>query len=120
MNYIDKLLQGKEVEWKTLEDFAEIKTGQSVSKQIISDNPGSYPVINSGREPLGFIDKWNTDNDPIGITSRGAGVGSITWKDGKYFRGNLNYSVTINDKSKLNVRFLYHLLLEMQIEIQAL
>ena len=49
------------VEWKTLVEVCEIKTGQSVSKQIIASNPGKYPVINSGREPLGFIDKWNTE-----------------------------------------------------------
>lgn len=73
------------VEYVKLGEVCEIRTGQSVSKQIIAENPGVYPVINSGREPLGFINKWNTDNDPIGITSRGAGVGSITWQEGKYF-----------------------------------
>ena len=96
-----------------------IKTGQAVNKQMISDNSGDYPVINSGKEPLGFIDKWNTDEDPIGVTSRGAGVGSVTWTKGKYFRGNLNYSVTIRDKNVLRVRYLYHILQEMQPEIQA-
>ena len=118
--YIERLLQGAEVVWKPLGEVAEIKTGQSVSKNIIAENAGDYPVINSGREPLGFINTWNTDNDPIGITSRGAGVGSVTWQEGKYFRGNLNYSVSIHDSSILDTRFLYHLLLQMQIDIQAL
>lgn len=118
--YIARLLQGAEVVWKTLGEVAEIKTGQSVSKNIIAENAGDYPVINSGREPLGFINTWNTDNDPIGITSRGAGVGSVTWQEGKYFRGNLNYSVSIHDSSILDTRFLYYLLLQMQIDIQAL
>ena len=120
--YRDKLLsfEDGEVEWLDLDTLAKIKTGQSVNKQMISDNPGEYAVINSGREPLGFIDVWNTDNDPIGITSRGAGVGSITWREGKYFRGNLNYSVTIKNKEKINIRYLYHILQKMQLEIQAL
>ena len=118
--YIAHLLNGAEVEWKPLGEVTEIKTGQSVNKNIIADNAGEYPVINSGREPLGFINVWNTDNDPIGITSRGAGVGSVTWQEGKYFRGNLNYSVSIKDISILNTRFLYHLLLQMQPEIHAL
>ena len=118
--YIARLLQGAEVVWKPLGEVAEIKTGQTVSKNIIAENTGNYPVINSGREPLGFINTWNTDNDPIGITSRGAGVGSVTWQEGKYFRGNLNYSVSIYDSSILDTRFLYHLLLQMQIDIQAL
>lgn len=117
------LVQNMTVEWKPLggeNGIAIIKTGQAVSKQKISDNVGSYPVINSGREPLGYIDEWNTENDPIGITTRGAGVGSITWQEGKYFRGNLNYAVTIKNKSELDVRFLYHILLEFEQEIHAL
>lgn len=118
--FLEKLLEGVEVEWKALGEVTSINTGQAVSKQKISDNPGIYPVINSGRAPLGFIDEWNTNNDPIGITTRGAGVGSITWQSGKYFRGNLNYSVTANSGAEIDVRFLYHLLLEMQSDIQAL
>jgi type I restriction enzyme, S subunit len=120
VNFLERLLDGVTVEWKALGTITTIKTGQSVNKHMISADPGEYPVINSGREPLGFINEWNTDNDPIGITTRGAGVGSITWQEGKYFRGNLNYSVTINGYIKVSVRYLYHLLLEMQSEIQAL
>ena len=118
--FLEKLLDGAEVEWKPLGKVTDIKTGQSVSKNIIAQNPGIYPVINSGREPLGFINVWNTENDPIGITTRGAGVGSITWQEGKYFRGNLNYSVTIKSEYELNVRFLYHMLLHFQKEIHNL
>ena len=118
--FLEKLLDGAEVKWKPLGKVTDIKTGQSVSKNIIAQNPGIYPVINSGREPLGFINEWNTENDPIGITTRGAGVGSITWQEGKYFRGNLNYSVTIKSEYELNVRFLYHILLHFQKEIHNL
>ena len=118
--FLEKLLDGAEVEWKPLGKVTDIKTGQPVSKNIIAQNPGIYPVINSGREPLGFINEWNTENDPIGITTRGAGVGSITWQEGKYFRGNLNYSVTIKSEYELNVRFLYHVLLYFQKEIHNL
>ncbi|SEQ70878.1 restriction endonuclease subunit S [Basfia succiniciproducens] len=119
-NTIMQQLGLAKVEWKTLGEVAVIKTGQTVSKQKISDNQGIYPVINSGREPLGYIDEWNTENDPIGITTRGAGVGSITWQEGKYFRGNLNYSVTIKEPNKLDVRFLFHLLLHFQNELHSL
>ena len=74
--YREKLLSEEELgkvgfEWKPLGEVTNIKTGQAVSKYSISQNPGIYPVINSGREPLGFINEWNTENDPIGITTRG-------------------------------------------------
>jgi len=120
---IDELIQEfcpEGVGSKLLGEVCTIKTGQPVSKVLISKNPGEYPVINSGREPLGFIDKFNTEDDPIGITSRGAGVGSVTWCPGKYYRGNLNYSVTIKDKRLLDVRFLYFLLMQNQPDIQRL
>lgn len=120
MSYLDRLLEGVEVEWKPLGEVTQIKTGQSVDKEMISFNPGVFPVINSGKEPLGFINKWNTENDPIGITTRGAGVGSIIWQEGKYFRGNLNYSVSINNSLEINTRYLFHILLQMQPEIRSL
>ena len=115
---IEKLISElcpKGVEFKELGKVCVIKTGQSVNKIDIVKNPGEFPVINSGREPLGFINKYNTENDPIGITTRGAGVGSVTWCEGKYFRGNLNYSVTIIDPNQLSIRFLYFLLLIVKL-----
>ena len=88
MSKLEDLLQGVKVEWKFLGDVCKIKTGQTINKKNIENNPGIYPVINSGKEPLGYINEWNTENDPIGIASRGAGVGYISWNSGKYFRGN--------------------------------
>ena len=118
--FLEKLLDGAEVEWKTLGELTHIKTGQSVNKKMISANPGQFAVINSGREPLGFLNDWNTQDDPIGITSRGAGVGSVTWQEGKYFRGNLNYAVTIVSDDTLNVHYLYHVLEQSQPQIKLL
>lgn len=100
--------------------LVKIRTGSAVSKQAIQQNPGQFPVINSGRQPLGFIAEFNTEDDPIGITSRGAGVGSVTYCEGRYFRGNLNYSVTIREPGELTTRFLYHSLQFLQPQIQAL
>ena len=118
--FLEKLLDKAEVKWVPLGELTKIKSGQAVNKTMIAENPGDYPVINSGREPLGYIDQWNTENDPIGITSRGAGVGSITWREGRYYRGNLNYSVSIEDGANVRTKFLLHLLLYMQREIQDL
>ncbi|MFC4990893.1 restriction endonuclease subunit S [Rubritalea tangerina] len=108
------------MEWVPLGEIATVRTGQAVNKRMIADNPGEYAVINSGKEPLGYIDQWNTENDPIGITSRGAGVGSITWQEGKYYRGNLNYSASIKEGSNIEIKYLLHLLLYMQSSIHTL
>lgn len=100
--------------------ICRVETGESVSKAKIDKNPGSYPVINSGKNPLGYIDSYNTEDDPIGITSRGAGVGSVTWCDGRYFRGALNYSVSIEDYAKVDIRYLFHALNFLQPQIKRL
>ena len=120
MSKIEELLKNEKVEWRKLGDVCEIKTGQTISKSFISNNLGKFPVINSGKEPLGYVNLWNTENDPIGITTRGAGVGSITYQEGKYFRGNLNYSVTIKNIKEIEQRFLYHVLINMKKEIHQL
>ena len=54
-NFLERLLDGAGVEWRELGDVAHIKTGQLVNKHIISAKPGAYPVISSGREPLGLV-----------------------------------------------------------------
>lgn len=109
----------QEVTFMALGDVCSIKTGPNINKQVIADRPGPYPVINSGRDPLGYVDHFNTENDPIGIASRGS-VGLVTWTPGRFFRGNLNYSCTVKNPAQLNARFLYHYLLHVDAEIQAL
>lgn len=118
-DFLEKLLDEGQVEWEPLGDIAVIKTGPNINKKIIAERPGSYPVINSGRDPLGFVDHYNVDDDPIGIASRGS-VGLVTWTPGKFYRGNLNYACTPKNRAKLNNRFLYHYLLQADAQIQAL
>lgn len=98
------------VVWKELGEICVVKTGRQINKTFIQNNLGRYPVVNSGKEPLGFVNVYNTEDDPIGITSRGAGVGYVSWNEGKYFRGNLNYSSTIKDSNVILPKFLYYFL----------
>ena len=113
MTYIADLIKEhcpNGVEWKELGEVCVVKTGQQINKTFIQNNLGRYPVVNSGKEPLGFVNVYNTEDDPIGITSRGAGVGYVSWNEGKYFRGNLNYSSTIKDSNVILPKFLYYFL----------
>lgn len=108
------------VEYRALGEVAYIRTGSPVSKNFIQSHPGPYPVYNSGRKPFGYVDQYNVEDDPIGITSRGAGVGSVSWCEGKYYRGPLNYSVTIRDSCLVDARYLYHYLLFSTRELRRL
>ena len=107
------------VEYVTLGDVCEVKAGQNINKKFISENIGEYPVLNSGKEPLGYVDTYNVENDEIGVASRGT-VGYVSWTEGKYFRGNLNYGVTVKDSSKLNNRYLYYYMKNNEYAIDAL
>ena len=119
MNILEEI-QNCPVEWKELGVVCEVKAGKNINKTFIQNNLGIFPVINSGREPLGYINIFNTENDPIGITSRGAGVGYVSWNEGKYYRGNLNYSATVKDVEVLLPRFLYFYLKNSSKEIENL
>ncbi len=119
MNILEEI-QNCPVEWKELGEVCEVKAGKNINKTFIQNNLGNFPVINSGKEPLGYINIFNTQNDPIGITSRGAGVGYVSCNEGKYFRGNLNYSATAKDEEVLLPRFLYFYLKNSSKEIENL
>lgn len=119
MNILEEI-QNCPVEWKELGEVCDVRAGKNINKTFIQNNLGTFPVINSGKEPLGYINIFNTQNDPIGITSRGAGVGYISWNEGKYFRGNLNYSATVRNDDILLPRFLYFYLKKSSKEIENL
>ena len=118
MNILEEI-QNCPVEWKELGQVCEVKAGKNINKAFIQDNLGTFPVINSGKEPLGYVNVFNTQNDPIGIASRGS-VGYVSWNEGRYFRGNLNYSATVQDESLLLPRFLYFYLKNSPKEIEKL
>lgn len=71
LNDLIKELCPNGVEYKKLGDVCNIKTGELINKKYIQAHPGEYPVVNSGKEPLGYVDTYNVDDDPIGIASRG-------------------------------------------------
>ena len=52
MNYLEKLLDGVEVEWKTLGEISKITIGEFVHKDN-QDISGKYPVYNGGISPTG-------------------------------------------------------------------
>ena len=47
LQYIDKLFNGVQVEWKTLGEVAELSRGRVMSKEYLAENAGIYPVYSS-------------------------------------------------------------------------
>ncbi|WP_042647778.1 restriction endonuclease subunit S, partial [Legionella pneumophila] len=60
MSYMEKLLDGVEVEWKALGGIATLKRGRVMSKGYLVDNAGDYPVYSSQTVNNGMIGRIDT------------------------------------------------------------
>lgn len=54
--FMEKLLDGAEVEWKPLGEVTEIKRGTSITKRQITS--GEIPVIAGSGAYAGFVSWW--------------------------------------------------------------
>ena len=71
MSTINKLLEGVKVEWKTLGEVCEIIRGVRVTKKdLIVD--GQYPVVSGGTGYMGYINKYNREENVITIAQYGS------------------------------------------------
>lgn len=115
MNYLDKLLQGIEVQWKPLahEKFgvAKLSRGRVMSKEYLADNVGEYPVYSSQTANNGEIGKIRTfdhDGEAITWTTDGANAGTVFHRIGKFSITNVCGLIKIKDIKELNYKFLFY------------
>jgi type I restriction enzyme S subunit len=59
-NFLNNLLKGRKVEWRSLGEVADLKRGRVISKQYLEENKGEYPVYSSQTSNNGIIGKINT------------------------------------------------------------
>lgn len=111
MKYIDRLLQGAPVEWRTLGEVGELKRGRVISKVFLEENKGTYPVYSSqtaNNGEIGFISTFDFDQEAITWTTDGANAGTVFYRNGRFSITNVCGIITIEDTSILNYRFLFH------------
>ena len=116
MKYIDKLLQGAEVEWKPLGDVAELKRGTSITKKTSTE--GKYPVISGGQQPAYYIDKFNREGETLTVAGSGAYAGFVMYWNEPIFVSDA-FSIKANEEQVLP-RYIYHFLLNIQEKIHDL
>src|SRR5690606_41832061 len=75
MSYLEKLLDGVEVEWKRLEDVLKIKNGKSYN----TFGPGTIPVYGSGGI-MTYIDTYAYDKPSVLIPRKGS-IGNLFYVD---------------------------------------
>lgn len=115
MNYLDKLLQCIEVQWKPLahEKFgvAKLSRGRVMSKEYLAENVGEYPVYSSQTANNGEIGKIRTfdhDGEAITWTTDGANAGTVFHRIGKFSITNVCGLIKIKDIKELNYKFLFY------------
>ena len=74
------------VEYKTLGEVTEIGKGVQFNKENMSDE-GTYPVINGGINPSGYIEQYNTDENTITVSQGGASAGYVNFITTKFWAG---------------------------------
>ena len=114
MTFLEKLLDGAEVEWKALGEVATLQRGRVMSKEYLRDNAGEYPVYSSqtaNNGIFGFIDSFDYEDESITWTTDGANAGSV------FYHVNEKFSITnvcgllrVVNKSEVNTRFVYYVL----------
>ena len=106
MNFMEKLLDGVQVEWKALGEVAEIGTGSS-NRQDENEN-GPYPFYVRSQTVL-KSSTFQFDETSIIVPGEG-GIGDIFhFANGKYALHQRAYRIHVLSEN-LNTKFLYHIM----------
>ena len=108
--YLERLLDGEEVEWKTLGEVAEFKRGQTIMKKTAQT--GVYPVISGGQQPAYYIDQYNRTGQTITVAGSGAYAGFVMFWDEPIFVSDA-FSIKTDEEVVLP-RYVFHFLLNKQ------
>lgn len=101
-----------------LGDYINIYTGDQFNKRDMSTS-GSYPVVNGGINPSGFIESYNEPRDTISISQGGASAGYVAWQDTPFWAGAHCYVIRHDSKLIIN-RFLYFFLKNKESYLQQM
>lgn len=109
LSFMDKLLDGVEVEMKPLGEVATITIGEFVHKDKQSPS-AQFPVFNGGISNTGYYDKFNNSGDKIIVSARGANAGFVNRISKPYWAGNSCYSIGIKNSEELNWIYVFYFL----------
>jgi restriction modification system DNA specificity domain protein len=112
--FLEKLLDGAEVEWKKLCEVSEIEKGKQLNKALLTET-GEYPVINGGINPSGYWHEYNNEANAIVISQGGASAGYVNWMTTPFFAGAHAYVVKTNE-TLVQKRYAYHFLKMNQVK----
>ena len=113
LSYMEKLLEGVEVEWLFLSEIVELKRGKRLVKSQLSD-VGKYAVYQNSMTPLGYYHQSNTSTDTTYIICAGA-AGEIGFSTSPLWAADDVYYLV--SPEKLSSKYIYYFLLTQKSKI---
>ena len=116
VRFLNKLLHGANVEWKTLDKVVEFKRGEQLKPADII--PGPYPIVTASKVEVGSHCQWNFGPVSLTITSHGAYAGHVNYWSNPIWLANNVFLLLPNEN--LITKFLYYYLKSNESKIQSL
>ena len=113
MSYMEKLLDGAEVEWKALGDVINFQRGKRLVRSQLEES-GAYAVYQNSMTPLGYYHESNVHAKSAFIICAGA-AGEIGFSEGEFWAADDVYFAEVS--KTINSKFLYHFLLAQKHKI---
>ncbi len=111
LSYLEKFLDGVEVEWLPLGEVSALRRGRVMSKGYLTENFGPYPVYSSqtaNNGKIGSINTFDFDGEYISWTTDGANAGTVFYRTGKFSITNVCGLITLKSKYSLIYKFLFY------------
>lgn len=104
-----------DVVWRMLGEVCNLQSGKAVSAYLISDTQtAENPIPCYGANGLrGYVSTSNESGDKPIVGRQGALCGNICFATGSYYA--TEHAVVVTDKGFFNSRFLYHLLVNADL-----
>lgn len=115
LSYLRKLLNGAEVEWKSLGDVIDLQRGRRLVRSQL-ETSGNYAVYQNSMTPLGYYNEYNVAAKSSFIICAGA-AGEIGYSEEEFWAADdVHFAIT---PENINSRFLYHFLLTQKNKISG-
>ena len=116
ISFLEKLLDGADVEWKALGDVTNVLRGKRLTKSQLSDGE-KFPVYHGGLEPLGNYAESNRPANTVMIINVGASAGTVGYSSVDFWSSDGCFCLEHNEL--VNNRFLYFVLIGHQNLLQS-
>lgn len=118
-DYLERLLNGTDVEWKPIGAMCNTLRGTRLTKRDLTSDfsCGLYPVFHGGVEPIGYYQESNRRANSTMIINVGASAGTVGYCDHAFWSSDGCYCFSHNND--LSQRFLFYYLQSIESTIKS-